>query len=63
MLINLRVLISIARVVAGMAGIPTSTLLQGEEDKILSMDEALNIRVEGQEEAMDAVTQAVQSQI
>lgn len=52
----------IARVVARMTGIPTNTLLQGEKDKILSMSKALNARVVGQEEAIDAVTQAVQMQ-
>lgn len=52
----------IARVVARMTGIPTNTLLQGEKDKILSMSKALNGRVIGQEEAIDAVTQAVQMQ-
>lgn len=52
----------IARVVARMTGIPTNTLLQGEKDKILSMNKALNARVVGQEEAIDAVTQAVQMQ-
>lgn len=52
----------IARVVARMTGIPTNTLLQGEKDKILRMSTALNERVIGQEEAIEAITQAVQMQ-
>jgi len=52
----------IARVVGRMTGIPTNTLMQGEKDKLLRMNNALNERVVGQEEAIDAVTQAVQMQ-
>lgn len=52
----------IARVVARMTGIPTNTLLQGEKDKILRMSTALKERVIGQDEAIEAITQAVQMQ-
>lgn len=52
----------IARVVSRMTGIPTNNLLQGEKDKILKMSEALTARVIGQDEAIAAVTQAVQMQ-
>lgn len=52
----------IARVVSRMTGIPTDNLLKGEKDKILKMSNALGARVVGQEEAIDAVVQAVQMQ-
>ena len=52
----------IARVVSRMTGIPTSSLIQGEKDKILQMSERLTVRVIGQDEAIAAVTQAVQMQ-
>lgn len=52
----------IARVVSRMTGIPTNNLVQGEKDKILKMSQALTTRVIGQDEAIAAVTQAVQMQ-
>ncbi len=49
----------IAAVVSRWTGIPVDRMLQGEKDKLLKMEEALNKRVVGQEEAVIAVSNAV----
>ncbi len=49
----------IAEVVARATGIPVSKLLQGERDKLLSMEDKLHERVVGQQEAIVAVSDAI----
>ncbi len=50
----------IARIVERWTGIPVSRLVQGEREKLLHLDETLHKRVIGQDEAVQAVTQAIQ---
>ena len=50
----------IARIVERWTGIPVSRLVQGEREKLLTLDETLHKRVVGQEEAVTAVTEAIQ---
>ncbi len=50
----------IAKIVERWTGIPVSRLVQGEREKLLHLDEALHKRVVGQEEAVQAVTEAIQ---
>jgi len=49
----------IAEVVSKWTGIPVSKMLQGEKEKLLSMEAALHKRVVSQEEAVHAVASAV----
>jgi len=49
----------IAEVVAKWTGIPVSRLLEGEMEKLLHMEERLHQRVVGQDEAIQAVSNAV----
>ena len=49
----------IAEVVAKWTGIPVMKMLQGERDKLLHLEEELHKRVVGQEEAIEAVSDAV----
>ncbi|MGZ8454406.1 MAG: ATP-dependent chaperone ClpB [Candidatus Binatia bacterium] len=49
----------IASVVSRWTGIPVSRLLEGEKEKLLRLPEHLHKRVVGQEEAVDAVADAV----
>ncbi len=49
----------IAEVVSKWTGIPVSKMLEGEREKLLRMEEALHSRVVGQEEAVQAVADAV----
>lgn len=49
----------IADVVAKWTGIPVSRLLEGEMEKLLRMEERLHERVIGQDEALEAVSNAV----
>ncbi|MGD2142926.1 MAG: ATP-dependent chaperone ClpB [Anaerolineae bacterium] len=49
----------IAEVVSEWTGIPVSKLLEGERERLLRMEEALHQRVVGQEEAVEAVSNAV----
>jgi len=49
----------IAAVVARWTGIPVERMLEGEREKILSMEQKLKERVIGQEEAVEAVTNAI----
>ena len=50
----------IARIVERWTGIPVSRLVQGEREKLLKLDETLHKRVIGQDEAVQAVTEAIQ---
>ena len=49
----------IAEVVARATGIPVSKLLQGERDKLLQMEDSLHESVIGQDEAIQAVANAI----
>ena len=49
----------IADVVTRWTGIPVSRLLEGEGEKLLHLEEALNRRVIGQEKIVDAVARAI----
>jgi ATP-dependent Clp protease ATP-binding subunit ClpB len=49
----------IAEVVAEWTGIPVSKLLEGEVERLLRMEEALHLRVVGQDEAVAVVSNAV----
>jgi len=49
----------IAEVVAKWTGIPVSRMLEGEVQKLIHMDERLRQRVVGQDEAIEAVSNAV----
>ncbi len=49
----------IAEVVARWTGIPVSKMLEGERDKLLRMESALHERVVGQDEAVQAVADAI----
>lgn len=50
---------TIAQVVSKWTGIPVDKMLEGEREKLLSMEMALHERVVGQEEAVTAVSSAV----
>ena len=49
----------VAQVVSRWTGIPVSRLLEGEKEKLLRLDEILHQRVIGQDEAVQAVADAV----
>jgi ATP-dependent Clp protease ATP-binding subunit ClpB len=49
----------IAEVVSRWTGIPVSKMLEGEKEKLLRMEDALNTRVIGQDEAVRAVSNAI----
>ena len=49
----------IARIVERWTGIPVARLVQGEREKLLRLDEILHQRVVGQDEAVQAVTEAI----
>jgi ATP-dependent Clp protease ATP-binding subunit ClpB len=49
----------IAEVVAKWTGIPVMKMLQGEREKLLKLEDELHLRVVGQEEAIEAVSDAV----
>ncbi len=49
----------IAEIVASWTGIPVNRLLEGETDKLIHMEERLHARVVGQDEALQAVSDAV----
>lgn len=49
----------IAEVVAKWTGIPVMKMLQGEREKLLKLEDELHMRVVGQEEAIEAVSDAV----
>ena len=50
----------IAKIVERWTGIPVARLVQGEKEKLLTLDETLHKRVVGQDEAVTAVTEAIQ---
>jgi len=50
----------IARIVERWTGIPVARLVQGEREKLLTLDETLHKRVVGQDEAVQAVAEAIQ---
>ncbi len=49
----------IAEVVSTWTGIPVSKMLQGEQEKLVHMEDAIKKRVIGQQKAIDAVSNAV----
>ena len=49
----------IAEVISRWTGIPVSKMLEGERDKLLRMESALHERVVGQDEAVEAVADAI----
>ncbi|WP_201618229.1 ATP-dependent chaperone ClpB [Psychrobacter urativorans] len=49
----------IAEVVSAATGIPVNKMMQGERDKLLAMEDQLHERVIGQDEAVEAVANAV----
>ncbi len=49
----------IAEVLSKWTGIPVTAMLEGERDKLLRMEEALHQRVVGQEEAVNAIADAI----
>ncbi len=49
----------VAEIVSHWTGIPVSKMMEGEREKLLHMEEALNQRVVGQEEAIRVVSNAI----
>ena len=49
----------IAEVVSKWTGIPMARMLEGERDKLLRMEDALHLRVVGQDEAVGAIADAI----
>ena len=49
----------VAEIVAKWTGIPVSRLMEGEREKLVKMEDRLNLRVVGQKEALEAVSRAV----
>jgi ATP-dependent Clp protease ATP-binding subunit ClpB len=49
----------IARIVAAWTGIPVTRLMEGEQQKLIHMEERLHERVVGQDQAIEAVSDAV----
>ena len=49
----------IAEIVSKLTGIPVAKMLEGEQEKLLSMEDKLRQRVVGQEDALVAVSSAV----
>jgi ATP-dependent chaperone ClpB len=52
----------IAKVVSRMTGIPTESMMKGDKDKLLYMEDSLKSRVVGQDEAIHAIADAVRLQ-
>lgn len=52
----------IANVVSRMTGIPTQSLMKGEKDKLLYMEDSLKTRVVGQDEAIHAISDVIRLQ-
>jgi ATP-dependent Clp protease ATP-binding subunit ClpB len=50
---------NIAEIVAAWTGIPVTRLMEGELEKLVKMEERLHLRVVGQDEAIEAVSDAV----
>ncbi len=49
----------IAELIASITGIPVSRMLEGEAEKLLHMEDALHERVVGQDQAVEAVSEAL----
>lgn len=49
----------VAEIVSKWTGIPVSKMMEGEKEKLLQMEEALHNRLVGQNEAVDAVSNAI----
>lgn len=49
----------VAEVVSRWTGIPVSKMLEGETERLIQMEERLRTRVIGQDEAVEAVSNAV----
>ncbi len=49
----------VAEIVSKWTGIPVAKMLEGEQQKLLHMEEKLRLRVVGQDEALEAVSHAV----
>jgi ATP-dependent Clp protease ATP-binding subunit ClpC len=49
----------IAELVSKWTGIPVSRMLEGETDKLIHMEESLHLRIVGQDEAINAVSDAI----
>ena len=49
----------IARIVSKWTGIPVSKMLEGEMDKLVRMEERIHLRVIGQDEAIEAVSNTI----
>lgn len=52
----------ISKVISKMTGIPTDTVLKGDKDRLLYMEDSLKQKVVGQDEAIHAVSDAVRLQ-
>lgn len=52
----------ISKVISKMTGIPMETVLKGDKDRLLFMENSLRERVVGQDEAIDAISDAVRLQ-
>lgn len=52
----------ISKVVAKMTGIPTETVMKGDKDRLLFMEDSLKERVVGQDEAISVISDAVRLQ-
>lgn len=52
----------ISKVIAKMTGIPVETVLKGDKDRLLYMEDSLKERVVGQDQAIEAVSDAVRLQ-
>ncbi|ODV74281.1 chaperone ATPase HSP78 CYBJADRAFT_126137 [Cyberlindnera jadinii NRRL Y-1542] len=52
----------ISKVISKMTGIPTDTVLKGDKDRLLYMEDSLKKRVVGQDEAIHAISDAVRLQ-
>ncbi|KAK9480335.1 P-loop containing nucleoside triphosphate hydrolase protein [Lipomyces japonicus] len=52
----------IAKVVSRMTGIPTQSLMRGERDRLLFMEDSIKQRVVGQDEAIHSIADAVRLQ-
>ncbi len=50
---------NIAEIVAAWTGIPVTRLMEGELEKLVTMEDRLHLRVVGQDEAVEAVSDAV----
>lgn len=51
--------VEVAEIVSKWTGIPVAKMLEGEKEKLLHMEEALHQRLIGQNEAVDAVSNAI----